>query len=160
MSSSSSPSFASTPSVDLPGPKIKGRRIPIKALNIADWATGFQPVIPYGEKYKSKNSRRAYTQWIKLFGPPKVLKSDQGRVFDKDFAIKAEADGTEIGPSSLESPSQRGITERAVGVFKVILDKAEEDYGCETLEDYLELVDITNMVKNRLFNTCGWSPIQ
>ncbi|CAE7287724.1 unnamed protein product [Symbiodinium microadriaticum] len=45
-----------------------------------------------------------------------------------------ESDGSEALPSSLETPTQRGLTESAGGVFKDILYKSMIDYQCQSRE--------------------------
>ena len=71
-------------------------------------------------------------------------------------ALSTERDGTEVVPSSLEAPYQRGLTERAGGVFKDILYKAMKDYDCQSEPEWRELVDITCMTRNRLLIRGGW----
>ncbi|CAE7177843.1 RE1 [Symbiodinium pilosum] len=58
------------------------------------------------------------------------------------------------------APTQRGLTERAGGVFKNILYKSMMDYGCQSRGEWLELVDIACMTRNRLLLRAGYSPIQ
>ena len=65
-----------------------------------------------------------------------------------------------VVPSSLEAPTQRGLTERAGGIYKNILYKAMQDYQCGSREEWLELVDIAVMTRNRLLMRAGYSPIQ
>ena len=129
------------------------------ALNLIDWATHFQMVIPIDNK-SPDTIREAYRHWLRIFGPPTNLASDLGREFEGSFAIRAETDGTFLDPSSVESPYQRGITERAGKSFKLMLSKALETYPCETDQEWKELVDVVNMQKNRLLMKNGYSPIQ
>ena len=76
------------------------------------------------------------------------------------FSIRAETDGTFVDPSSVESPYQRGMTERAGKTFKMMLSKAMETYVCSSEMEWRELVDVVNMQKNRLLLKSGYSPIQ
>ena len=62
--------------------------------------------------------------------------------------------------SSLESPYQRGITERNGKTFKLMLTKAMEAYPCSDEAEWKELVDIVIMQKNRMLMKNGYSPIQ
>eukprot|EP00435_Cladocopium_sp_Y103_P016165 s1568_g4.t1 len=88
----------------------------IKCLNIICWGTRYQMVVPLqGER--AADARAAYRQWIKLFGPPRVLKPDLGTEFLRDFLYRCSTDGTEVDPSSLESPTQNSITEREGKAF-------------------------------------------
>ena len=74
--------------------------------------------------------------------------------------MRAETDGTFVDPSSVESPYQRGMTERAGKTFKMMLSKAMETYVCSSEMEWRELVDVVNMQKNRLLLKSGYSPIQ
>ena len=131
----------------------------IPALNMIDWSTHFQLVIPMAAE-TAKEARKAYRQWVRFFGPPRKLLLDLGTEFKSDFRRMAEADGSEVLPSSLEAPTQRGLTERAGGLFKDILYKAMSTYDCQTAEHWRELVDVTCMTRNRLLMRAGYSPIQ
>ena len=51
---------------------------------------------------------------------------DLGREFQKEFENLAEADGTELLPSSLETPEQRGFVERRGQLFKDMFYKTME----------------------------------
>eukprot|EP00435_Cladocopium_sp_Y103_P050254 s2395_g15.t1 len=129
------------------------------ALNCIDWATHFQLVVPMKDKNPT-SLREAYRHWLRFFGPPQTLALDLGREFEGVFALRAETDGSYIDPSSVESPYQRGITERAGKTFKVMLSKAMQTYECQNRAEWRELVDIVNYQKNRLLMRNGYSPIQ
>ena len=132
---------------------------PVPALNMIDWHTHFQLVVPMAAE-TSAEARKAYRQWIRFFGAPKKVLVDLGSEFKAEFKQQIEADGTEFLPSSLEAPTQRGLTERAGGIFKSILYKAMEEHQCQNLDEWRELVDISCMVRNRLLLRAGYSPIQ
>ena len=104
--------------------------------------------------------REAYRHWLRLFGPPSTLAVDLGREFEGSFSLRAETDGTFLDPSSVESPYQRGITERAGKTFKMMLSKAMETYVCTSEQQWRELVDVVNMQKNRLLLKSGFSAMQ
>eukprot|EP00435_Cladocopium_sp_Y103_P044561 s170_g12.t1 len=131
----------------------------IKCLNVICCGTRYQMVIPLqGER--ASDARAAYRQWVKLFGPPKVIKPDLGTEFLKDFLYRCSTDGTEVDPSSLESPTQNSITEREGGSFKTMFNKASLDYGrTDDLGEILELLETVVMYKNRLTHRGGYSAI-
>ena len=135
----------------------KGEAVP--ALNMIDWHSHFQLVVPM-ETENAKGARQAYRQWIRFFGPPKKVMLDMGSEFKAEFKKQIEADGSETVPGALEAPTQRGLTERAGGIFKDILYKAMMTYTCANQEDWKELVDTTCMTRNRLLLRAGYSPIQ
>ena len=85
---------------------------------------------------------------------------DLGTEYRAEFKRQAERDGSEIIPGPVEAPNQRGLTERAGGLFKNMLYKAMEDYSCQGQAEWRELVDIVCMMRNRLLMRAGYSPIQ
>eukprot|EP00435_Cladocopium_sp_Y103_P035126 s1424_g9.t1 len=129
------------------------------ALNCIDWNTHFQLVVPMENK-TPESCREAYRQWLRFFGPPTTIALDLGREFEGSFIVRAETDGSFVDPSSVESPYQRGITERNGKTFKLMLSKALEQYDCKDFADWRELVDTVNYQKNRLLMRNGYSPIQ
>ena len=131
----------------------------VPALNIVDWGSHFQLVIPLRQE-TSEAVREAYRQWTKFFGPPRKILNDLGTEFRAQFTAQAERDGSEVVPGPLEAPTQRGLTERAGGIFKDLLYKAMATYPCSNLAEWKELVDITCMTRNRLLLRAGYSPIQ
>ena len=129
------------------------------ALNIIDLSSHFQMIIPI----RSANPEAAwlaYQQWTRVFGPPRQLYIDQGPEFKGVFRSRATQEGTHVEPSSLESPFQRGVTERHGKTFKVILAKALAEKPCTTNEQWKMMVDTAIMVKNRMTNRGGYSPVQ
>ena len=80
-------------------------------LNVVDYGSHFQLVIPL-TGHTAHETRAGYRLWLKIFGPPRKLLCDLGREFQKEFENLAESDGTELLPSSLETPEQRGLVER------------------------------------------------
>jgi hypothetical protein len=73
--------------VYLPLPNGKTR----PSLNIIDWSSKFQLVIPTDTK-RPGQLREAYRHWLRLFGPPKGLAIDMGKEFKGVFAQAAESD--------------------------------------------------------------------
>ena len=142
-------------SVYIPGPD-GGKRL---ALNIVDWASRFQMIIPL-ERHTAPAARRAYLQWVRFFGPPTKIYPDLGREFKGAFELGAELDSTILEPSALEMPSQRGITERAGKNFKEVFSRTLMGHACQDDNEWKLLVDVACMTVNRLMNKSGYSPIQ
>ena len=65
-----------------------------------------------------------------------------------------------LDPGSLESPTQRSLTERAGKNFKEILSRTLMEVTCKTWEEWEEAVDIVTATVNRLANKSGFSPVQ
>ncbi|CAE7770550.1 RE2 [Symbiodinium sp. CCMP2456] len=138
-------------------PCIDGRKK--LALNILDWSSHFQMVVPI-KTVSPEAVWVAFQQWTRIFGPPRQLYVDQGPEFKGTFKTRASRDGIHVEPSSLESPFQRGSTERHGKTFKLILSKAMNQYTCQDYDTRRSLVDTTIMMKNRLANRGGFSPVQ
>ncbi|CAK8994697.1 unnamed protein product, partial [Durusdinium trenchii] len=130
-----------------------------RTLNIIDWSSKFQLMIPMDNK-KPGHVREAYRHWLRLFGPPKRMALDLGREFRGAFAEQAEQDGTFVDPSAVEAPHHRGITERHGKTFKYLLQKTMDTFSCANMKEWEEMVDITMMTKNRMMNVGGFSPSQ
>ena len=129
------------------------------ALNIIDWGTKFQLVIPLRSK-RPEEARAAYRQWLRFFGPPKTLAVDLGREFKGIFMQKASEDGSCVDPSAVEAPYQRAITERHGKTIKFMLLKAMDQYNCKDEKEWEVLLDMVCMMKNRLMHKNGYSPVQ
>ena len=135
------------------------RNAAVPAINVIDWHSHFQLVVPMkGET--AEHVRAAYRQWTRFFGPPRKLMIDLGPEYKAQFRKQAERDGAEVVPSPVEAPYQRGLTERAGGIFKNILYKAMQDYRCQGEAEWRELVDVACVTRNRLLMRAGYSPIQ
>eukprot|EP00435_Cladocopium_sp_Y103_P008670 s753_g2.t1 len=138
---------------------IKHHDTSIKCLNIVCWGTRYQMIIPLSGLTAS-HVRAAYRTWIKLFGPPRVIKPDMGTEFLGAFMYRTSTDGSEVDLRSLESPTQNSITEREGGSFKTMFNKASLDYGpTSDSSEIFELIDTVVMCKNRLSHRGGYSAI-
>ena len=141
----------------LPGPEPGGKTK--MALNVIDWATRFQMVLPLKD-HTPRSARLALLQWIRVFGPPETIYDDLGKEFRGTFAELMEQESIILDPASLETPEQRGITERAGRTFKEILAKTLYDISCPDWETWHETVATVNGTINRLMNRSGFSPCQ
>ena len=128
-------------------------------LNVIDYSSHFQLVIPL-QGHTAHEARAGYRLWLKIFGPPRQLLCDLGKEFQKEFETMAEADGTELLPSSLETPEQRGLVERHGQLFKEMFYKTVEQTKCDNWEDWYKHIDMVCFTKNRLSSRGGYSPAQ
>jgi hypothetical protein len=128
------------------------------ALNCVCWSTRFQLMIPLSD-HTPHGTRKAFYQWIRIFGPPERVYCDLGKEFKAVFEEMAEQHDFILDPGSLEAPTQRAITERAGKTFKEILSKTLMQTGCNSWE-WRTTVDVVNSTVNRLFNKSGISPSQ
>ena len=141
----------------LPGPVPGGKHR--MALNVIDWCSRFQLMIPLRD-HTPLGAKRALLQWIRLFGPPERVYDDLGKEFRGAFADFMDEQSIFLDPSSLETPEQRGITERAGKIFKEVLAKTLYEVSCEDWDTWEETVMIVNATLNRLTNRSGFSPCQ
>ena len=130
-----------------------------RALNIIDYSSHFQMVVPLNG-HSPEAIWLAYQQWTRIFGPPRHLYVDQGTEFKGSFKRRVTSEGTNYDMSSLESPFQRGITERHGKTFKIMLDKMLVEHQCEDMKQWTRMVNAAIMTKNRLANRGGFSPAQ
>lgn len=140
-----------------PGPVQNGKTK--MCLNIVDWASKFQLVIPLKDHTPS-GVRSAFYQWIKFFGPPGKVYCDLGNEFKTDFLKYMEQESIMVDTGALEMPTQRSITERAGKAFKDMFSRTLAHHACSGWDEWRELLDITVMTKNRLYNQSGYSPQQ
>ena len=129
------------------------------ALNVVDWSTRFQLVLPLKD-HTPQGARQAFSQWTRIFGPPQKVYDDLGKEFRGTFEKFMDEQSIFLDPASLETPEQRGITERAGRTFKEILAKTLHQVGCEDWNTWEEAVAQVNMTVNRLMNRSGYSPAQ
>jgi hypothetical protein len=80
-------------------------------------------------------TRKAFYQWIRIFGPPERVYCDLGKEFKAVFEEMAEQHDFILDPGSLEAPTQRAITERAGKTFKEILSKTLMQTGCNSWDE-------------------------
>ena len=128
-------------------------------LNIVDYSSHFQLVVPLSD-HTAQGARAGYRMWLKIFGPPRKLLCDLGKEFRKEFEHLAESDGSELLPSSLETPEQRGLVERQGQLFKSMFAKTLEQTQCENWDQWQQTIDLVCCTKNRLLSRGGFSPAQ
>ena len=131
----------------------------IYCLNIVDYSSHFQLTVPLTD-HTAQGTRAGYRMWLKIFGPPRKLLCDLGKEFRKEFEHLAESDGSELLPSSLEPPEQRGLVERQGQLFKNMFAKTLEEINCENWDQWHQTIDIVCCTKNRLLSRDGFSPAQ
>lgn len=131
----------------------------LKCLNIVCWGSRYQMVLPL-RATTSQAVREAYRMWIRNYGAPRLVKADLGKEFQKEFSLRCASDGSELDPSSLESPTQNAITEREGKSYKMMFSKTSLEYGpINNQEEFLELIDTVTMMKNRLLHKSGFSAV-
>ena len=121
------------------------------------WGTGYQMAEPIKDK-QSSTVREAFARcWIKHYGAPELLVTDQGPEFlGGEFTKYIAEQGCVHHTIDSQSPWQQGRTERAGGSLKENLRDAVRDCGIVTVDE-LELA-LTSAVdaRNRYVNRSGF----
>ena len=128
-------------------------------LNVVDYHSHFQLVIPL-TGHTAREARDGYRLWVKIFRPPRKVLCDLGKEFLKEFTDTAEADGSEVISSGLETPKQRGFVERHGQLFKDMFYKTIEQMQCRDWNEWFRTIDTVCHMKNRLTSRGGYSPAQ
>jgi hypothetical protein len=129
------------------------------ALNMVDWAILFQLVIPL-QDHTPRAARQALMHWIRIFGVPERIYDDLGKEFRGCFEMMMDQDAIILDPGSLESPTQRSLTERAGKTYKEVFSRTTMDVACNNWDEWHETVDVVTATINRLTNKSGFSPMQ
>eukprot|EP00971_Amphidinium_carterae_P325020 6455085-Amphidinium_carterae.1 len=133
----------------------------VPVLSMICWGTLFQICVLLKDK-TARRVRKAYRRnWLRVFGPPRKLVSDQGGEFTgAEFAERLETDGSihELIPG--DAPWQNGRTERHGGTVKLLLTKARMTCPPRSAEDLEELLCSVTQAKNMYTLVGGFSPHQ
>ena len=130
-------------------------------LSILDWGPLFHVCVLVKE-VTAKRIRKAYRRyWLRVFGPPARLVSDQGKEFTgAEMSERLETDGTHHEVTPTESPWQNGKTERHGGIIKMMVTKARLSINPTNTEELEELIAECCQAKNRYTLVGGFSPCQ
>lgn len=143
-------------------------------LNSLCWDTAFQSVDrlprlevedPEMTPLQCKTSLNVWvcfaTNWIKFFGPPEILVTDQGTEFlGLDFMERAAASGITQLPINSKAPWENGRTENAGFHWKLCMAKAILNDPPRSDGEHLALAAQVTASRNRCINRSGFSPIQ
>ena len=133
----------------------------VKALNIVDYASAFQRMIPFFETETSALIRQLFSDhWISWLGPPRELLLDPARTnLGDQMATPTEFQGTEMKPIAAGAHWQLGKVESHGGWFSRMLDKVIAAIHPTTKEDWLACVHHAH-IKNQMLQVHGYSPHQ
>ena len=133
----------------------------ISALNIVDYASSYQLIIPFFETETASVLRKLYLdKWVNWAGPPKEVILDPARTnLGKAMVEPAELEGTQVLITAAGAHWQLGKTEVHGGWFARVLSKVLEQRNPDSKEDWLECV-IHSHVKNQMIQNYGYTPSQ
>lgn len=132
----------------------------IKALNMVDHASNYQLMLPFHEQETSIVLQKLFSQWVKVFGPPKVVMLDPARTnLGEPMQQYLDQLGIQCKPIAAEAHWQLGRTERHGGWFGNVLTKLVQEYTPENKDDWDLLVTQAH-VKNTMIQNHGFTPHQ
>eukprot|EP00435_Cladocopium_sp_Y103_P016757 s3691_g4.t1 len=133
----------------------------VKALNIVDYASNFQLMIPFFEVETAALLRRLLGErWFAWAGNPRELVIDPARTnLGKALTEPCELEGTHVSVIAAEAHWQLGKVEVHGGLFSRLLDKVIHERGPKNQEEWLDCVRHCH-VKNATIQTHGYTPSQ
>ena len=133
----------------------------VKALNLVDYASGYQRVIPFFEQETAQLIRKMLEEhWISWLGPPRELILDAARTnLGENMATPSELQGTEIRPIAAGAHWQLGKVESHGGWFGRLVEKLVDAHQPSNKEDWLQCV-VHAHIKNQMLQVHGFSPHQ
>ena len=144
---------------NLPGWQVNQK---VKCMNIVDFATSFQVMIPFFEKETSEVLKTIYLEaWQRWAGPPVEVITDPARTNQAESVFQQlERDGIRVLSSAAEAHSQLGKVEKHGHLFEVILQKVIDQVQPRNRQEYEQCIVQTTNAKNELLNQHGLSPCQ
>ena len=133
----------------------------IMVLSMVDWGTGFQVA---ARLPRSRSAEEVYhtfaTAWVRNFGPPAILVTDQGGEFVSVFTQRVTQGGTTHHHVAAHSPWLNSKTERHGGHLKAVLARARATEVISSLLDFDCLLAEACAAKNNFTSRSGFSPHQ
>ena len=125
-----------------------------KLLHVIDICTRFSQAIRVKSKCKEEIVQALFKIWIRVFGPPRKILSDNGGEFvNKEFIEMCDKLNIVVKTTAAEAPWGNGVVERH---HKVL---------CDTIQKTMEEIKIFEIslpwavqAKNSLYNFHGFSP--
>ena len=138
----------------------EGQKVP--AVNILDYATGLQVMVPIFRKETADLTRAAVRDhWISWAGPPVAIALDPSRPNMSDlFNDFCQAQGITVLQTAAESHWQLGKVERHGGWFQSILKRVLDEVKPTSDEEYRTCIVQAQSAKNALLTQAGASPYQ
>ena len=138
----------------------------VKALNVVDYASNFQMMIPFFERETATVLRQLLSdRWLAWAGPPQEIVMDPAKTnLGKALTEPCELEGTHISPTAAGAHWQLGKVEVHGGLFNRVLEKVVAERNPRTKEQWLDCVRHCH-VKNATIQTHrphgpGYTPSQ
>ena len=133
----------------------------VAALNIVDYASSYQIMVPMFGRVTSEGIRQAVQErWISWAGQPSDIVCDPARVNMSDVLTEPqELSGSSVHVTAADAHYQLGKVEVHGGWFNQILEKVMHEYSPTSKESWLECVYASHC-KNELIQVYGMTPAQ
>ena len=133
----------------------------IKALNVVDYASNFQLMIPFFETETATVLRQLLNdRWFAWAGPPKEIVMDPARTnLGKALVTPCELEGSHIRVTAAGAHWQLGKVEVHGGIFCRVLERVLQERSPSSQQEWLDCVRHCH-VKNCTIQTHGFTPSQ
>eukprot|EP00435_Cladocopium_sp_Y103_P064168 s612_g25.t2 len=134
----------------------------VKCLNIVDFASSYQVMIPFFEKERAELLKELYLKgWQHWAGVPVEVLVDPARTNTAESVFaQLETDGARVITTAAEAHNQLGKVEKHGHLFETVLTKMLDQVQPQNQEEYEQCVIQTMNAKNELLNNKGMSPCQ
>ena len=134
----------------------------VKCLNIVDYASSFQVVVPFYEVETAQVLKDLFRlRWQSWAGVPVEVICDPARTNIADmFVDPLELQGVRVITTAAEAHNQLGKVEKHGHLFEIILQKLLDQVQPQNQQEYEECILHTINGKNEMINTKGLSPCQ
>ena len=137
-----------------------GEKVP--CLNIVDYGSSFQQVIPLPGRETGVTLRQAYSQfWLAWAGVPNLIVLDPSQPnLSEALCQPCENEGSRVCHTAAEAHWQIGKVERHGGLLATVLDKVLAEIQPDNEEQWRECLTQAVASKNAMLNQHGVSPCQ
>ena len=134
----------------------------VKCLNIVDYASSFQVMVPFFETETADLLHQLFRdRWLAWAGPPVEIVVDPARTTTAMSIVDPlESSGVRINTIAAEAHNQLGKVEKHGHLFELILGKVLEQCQPTNRAEFELCVTQTMNAKNELINNKGLSPAQ
>ena len=134
----------------------------VPCLNIIDYGSSFQQMLPLPAKETGEMLRRYYREyWLSWAGILQELVLDPSQANLIEALCKScEDEGTKVRHTAADAHWQLGKVERHGGLFAALFAKVLAEVAPATQAEWQECVTQTTVAKNSMLNVSGVSPYQ
>ena len=134
----------------------------VKCMNIVDYASSFQVMIPFFEQETADVLKQLYLRgWQQWAGIPEEVIVDPARTNTAESVFQQlEREGAKVITIAAEAHNQLGKVEKHGHLFEVILTKVLDQVQPKDRSEYEQCIVQTMNAKNELISQKGLSPCQ